>query len=766
MAKVTLKINGQEIETEQGTTILDAAKQAGIFIPTLCHHPYLPLEEACRICVVEEVRGGWSSLVAACVYPVRSGMTIETDSEMVLRSRQTIIDLLLSNHPTDCMTCHAAGRCELQDFAFLYGIQRAAYKGEQSNLPVDSDPSPYLYIDMNKCILCRRCVRACHDIQGADIWGKVGRGFHQRISTAFGTTLEEAGCEMCGHCADFCPVDAIGFRNGRGQIRSWQLQGDSTVCLQCACGCRAQYDKIGDKIASVRGDFSSPVNVGALCKKGRFNFDFINSPNRLSGALVRVNDELTPMPVENALEFAALGLGQVKKYSGADAIGVICGGMMTNEEYYLAQKLARAGIGTNNIDNIAGPWQEAAYHGLKAAFGGGLIGNPLKNIADARSILVLGSNTIEKHAIAALNARKAVREGALMIVANQDAVPLKKTAAMHLPLLKGAEDALVKGLIKAIIDESTVDDLLAGEAGKPFKKLARSIKAIPWRDLSEKTGLSENEMREAGKLYSGNGPAALIYGIDPDSSPVNEEFYFTCALLQQLLSGGISARNSLFILGAAGNAGGAAEFGALPEFLPGFHSVKTAAAKKMATKLWGVEPPAKPGMTWPEMFSAIERGELKGLYLIGVDPFELGLPAEQVTKALEKLEFLIVEDCIQSPACSYAHLVLPSRGFVENEGTAINSERRLQKLEKALASPGAAQSDFDLINGLMVYFNPQLKVEDRNSVLTEAAQFIPDLGGITLEGITESGVILGSANAESTLQAAEVQEVQQKAAVG
>ena len=259
MEKVTLTINGRKVETEQGSTILEAAKQAGIFIPTLCHHPYLPLEEACRICVVEEVRGGWSSLVAACVYPVRSGMTIETDSEMVVRARQTIIDLLLSNHPNDCMTCYATGTCELQDFAFMFGLKAAGYKGERSDLPVDSDPNPYLFIDMNKCILCRRCIRACHDIQGADIWGKVGRGFHQRISTAFETTLEQAGCEMCGHCADFCPVDAIGFRSGRGTIRSWQLQGASTVCMQCSCGCLAQYEKIGSKIIRIRGDFRFPL---------------------------------------------------------------------------------------------------------------------------------------------------------------------------------------------------------------------------------------------------------------------------------------------------------------------------------------------------------------------------------------------------------------------------------------------------------------------------------------------------------------------------
>jgi len=219
MAKVTLKINGQEVEVEKGTTILEAAKQIGVYIPVLCYHPNLPLEEACRICVVEDVRGSWSTLVAGCVFPCRNGMVIETDSEMVMDARRTIMNLLLSDHPNDCMTCYAAGECELQDMAHLYGIKGEGYKGERHKYPVDYDKNPYLHLDMNKCILCRRCIRACHDIEGADIWTKVGRGFNQRIATAFDMPLEEAGCEFCGHCADFCPVDAIGFRGQRaGEI--------------------------------------------------------------------------------------------------------------------------------------------------------------------------------------------------------------------------------------------------------------------------------------------------------------------------------------------------------------------------------------------------------------------------------------------------------------------------------------------------------------------------------------------------------------------
>ena len=234
------------------------------------------------------------------------------------------MDLLLSDHPNDCMTCYATGECELQDLAHLCAVKATKYAGARHQREVDSDPNPTLHIDMNKCILCRRCIRACHDIQGADIWTKVGRGFDQRISTAFDLPLLEAGCEMCGHCADFCPVDAIGFRKGRGEARSWQLHRASTICLQCPSGCRAEYDSIENKIVTVLGDFRSPANHGALCKRGRFNFDFINSPDRLNEAAVR-NDkgELDGCSIESALETAASALRTIRDASGGDAIAVM-----------------------------------------------------------------------------------------------------------------------------------------------------------------------------------------------------------------------------------------------------------------------------------------------------------------------------------------------------------------------------------------------------------------------------------------------------------
>lgn len=741
MAKVTLKMNGQEVEVEKGTTILEAAKQAGIYIPTLCYHPYLPLEEACRICVVEDIRGGWSTLVAACVFPVRNGMVIETESEKVLESRRTIMELLLSDHPNECMTCYATGECELQDMAHRYQVSPAVFEGERHQYETDPDPNPAFTLNMNKCILCRRCIRACHDIQGADVWTKVGRGFEQRISTAFDLPSLEAGCEMCGHCVDFCPVDAIGWRGGRNAMRSWDLHRQSTVCLQCASGCRAEYDTKGGKVVRVRGNFESPANVGALCKTGRYNFDFINSPDRLQSAYLR-NDkgELTAVGVDEALQTAASALEQVRDTAGGSGIAMLCGGMLTNEEYYLAQKLARGALATNNIDNLAGPSQQAVYEGLGSSLGLGGMTNPLEDISKARAVLALGSNTIEKHAIAAIRARKAAREGAVLIVAHPDPVPLTKTANLHLAIREGSEDALVLGLIKVVLDENLYDEEYVSSHTQEVDKLQRHIEKIGMAELTGKTGLSEDQIREAARLYASQRPASLIYGNDLRVSPMNETFYRMCAALQLLLGSVGTVGGGVNVLGATGNAQGAADFGALPKYFPGYGPVTRGTSRKMVAKLWGVEPAENAGLTWPEVFEAIEKGEVKALYLIGVDPFALGLPKNKIEGALGRLELVIVEDCVKNKAVEYAHVVLPAVSFVEKEGTATSCERRVQRLTPVMGGPGEAQSDLSLMNGLLGHLNADLQVAGAGAAFQEAAQLIRELGDLSVDRIGVAGV--------------------------
>ena len=741
MAKVTLRINGQEVTVDEGATILEAAKQAGIYIPTLCYHPWLPTEEACRICVVEEVRGDWSSLAAACVYPVRNGMVIETDSEKVQEARCTIMDLLLSDHPNDCMTCYATGECELQDLAHLYGVKATKYEGERHRYEVDSDPNPSLHIDMNKCILCRRCIRACHDIQGADIWTKVGRGFDQRISTAFDLPLLEAGCEMCGHCADFCPVDAIGFRKGRGEVRSWQLHRASTICLQCPSGCRAEYDSYQDKVVRVLGDLRSPANHGALCELGRFNFNFINFPDRLKEAAVRnAEGELVPCATDTAIAAAASALQRIGQEAGGDAIAVLCGGMLTNEEYYLAQKLARGVLATNHIDNLGGPWQQAIYEGLSSSLGFGAMTNSLNDIAGAGAILALGSNTLEKHAMAAIRARKAARNGAPLIVAHRSRVLLSKTANLYLPLKEGGETALLLGLMKVILDEGLQDKTFLEQYTQNFTMLERSLQEVNGSEVAMKTGLSEEEIRSAARLYASRRPACLVYGVEPATTPATDSFFKLCASLQLLLGSVGVARGGVIVMGATGNSQGAADFGALPKYLPGYRPVMAATSRKLAAELWGCNLPEKAGMSWPAVFDALSRNEVRALYLIGVNPFELGLDPREIAERLARLELLIVQDATRTRACDFAHVVLPAQTFVEKAGTATNCERRIQRLTPALGSQPGVRSDFEWINRLIGHLQPELQVASPEAAFAEATPLIAELNNVALDRIPVEGL--------------------------
>ncbi|MEJ5348077.1 MAG: molybdopterin-dependent oxidoreductase [Desulfosoma sp.] len=740
MATITLKINGQEVQVEEGATILDAAKKAGVYIPTLCYHPYLPLEEACRICVVEDVRRGWSTLVAACVFPARQGMVIETDSEKVQESRKTILELLLSDHPNACMTCQATGACELQDLAYRHRVKPDAYPGERHKHPVDSDPNPYLHIDMNKCVLCRRCIRACHDVQGADIWTKVGRGFEQRISTAFELPLQDAGCEFCGHCADFCPVDAIGFRAGRHEVRSWELHKGATICLQCPMGCGAVYDTYKGKVVTVHGDFEAPANTGALCKVGRFNYNFVNTPNRLTNAWVReASGEQVPKSVDEALDAAAGRLSEIVEKHGGASVGVFAGGMLTNEEYYLLQKLARGALRTNNVDNLAGPWHLPLYEGLSSSLGWGAMTNPLDDIALAKSLLVLGSNTLEKHAIAALRARKAVRDGAVMIVAHPDRVGLTKNAERHLAIRPGSESSLLCGFLKVIVSEKLYDTAFVEKYTLEFEKLERSLDKIGLQDVAERTGLTEQDIQEAARLYASRKPAFLIYGADMAQDPANEALYRMGAALQMLV-GSIGITGGGFAaLGVSGNAQGAADFGAWPKYLPGYRSVNQASARKVVSNLWGVEPPGEAGLSWPQMFEAIEKGDLKALYLVGVDPFDLGLPERVVESALAKLQLLIVQDCAKTRASDYAHVVLPGAAFMEKEGTAVNCERRIQKLSVVMSPPGEARADFDLIQGLLRRLNADLAPADRAQAFDEAVQLVKEMAPLRYDTLGKKG---------------------------
>jgi predicted molibdopterin-dependent oxidoreductase YjgC len=350
MPKVTLTIDGNQVTVPKGTTILKAAQQAGAFIPTLCHDDHLTSTGACRICVVE-VKGA-RALVASCCAEANEGMEVQTASPAVIEARKTILELMLDNHPVDCLTCHNAGDCKLQDYAYFYGVKPGAFGGEMKNYDIEDD-NLFIVRDMNKCILCGKCLRACEEKQGRAVIDFAYRGFKTKVTTALDKPLADSVCVSCGSCVAVCPTGALTEKAMLGKARKWEVQKVRTTCPFCGVGCNFDLNVKDGKLIGVTSNPESPANERDLCVKGRFGVDFVNNPKRLTKPLIKKNGEFMESSWDEALDLVANKLGEIKSKYGSDAIAALSSARCTNEENYLMQKFMRAGIGTNSIDHCA-----------------------------------------------------------------------------------------------------------------------------------------------------------------------------------------------------------------------------------------------------------------------------------------------------------------------------------------------------------------------------------------------------------------------------
>jgi NADH dehydrogenase/NADH:ubiquinone oxidoreductase subunit G len=481
MSTFTMTIDSQTVEAQKGDTILQAARRGGINIPVLCYHPALSPEEACRICVVEHVRGNWSTLVAACVYPAAPDMIINTSGEMVDDARRTILELLLSDHPNECMVCNAAGSCELQNLAFALGVKGTPFSGETHHYQIDPDPSPYLHWDMNKCVLCRRCVKACADIQGAFVLAKADRGFESTISTAFGDTLEEAGCENCGQCITFCPVDAISDKPARAKWRNWELTPVITTCLRCPSGCRmvANVAPTG-QLAKITADFDSPANHGALCFRGRFNMDKFVVDGRIEIPLVKEGKYHVEVGWDDALAAAK------KVLSGEGKLAVLAGGELTNEEGFLLQRLAGEVL----------PGADLAFAGQVPAGS-----SALDEIDAAGAVLAVGGNPMVSAPMLTLAVRRSGRSAKPIFVAGRaEKHPLTRAATTFWNVSAENTADLLLGLVRALSDAKLSDD--------------RADDLEPVSAYASRVGVSADELTEAAKTLAHSVPVALAISLD------------------------------------------------------------------------------------------------------------------------------------------------------------------------------------------------------------------------------------------------------------
>jgi len=704
MSAINLTIDGKEIAVEPGTTILQAARELGIDIPTFCYDPELAPNGACRICVVEVENA--RALVASCVAPVGPGMVVQTESERVISARKEILSLLVGNHPLVCITCEKTGACKLQDYCYRYGVADSEYAGEVKELSLD-DSNLFFIRDMNKCILCGICVGKCQEIVGAGAIDFTKRGFVANIGPAFEDSIEQSTCVFCGLCIDSCPVGALVPKYSIGQGRSWQVEEVTSVCPYCGVGCNIKLKVKDNEVIGVDPVKESPVNRGHLCARGKFGWDYLKSGDRLTTPLIKSNGVFVKVSWEEALGYITDNLEEVKSRYGAGALMGLCSPKASNEEAYLLQKLIRA-FGSENIDSFS-----RHCHAPAVAFGSPAMTNSIEELVDSEAILVIGANLSESHPVLSYRVREAVaRGGASLVVASGEPTGLADIASQYLPLKAGSALALVNALAGIIIEEGLADEDFIEKRTEGFALLREALTAETVQKAVKLSGIGEDELRAAAHIYAGAEKAAII-----SSAAVNEAgggLRLVLALANLALLTGNLGREAtgLYLPFGENNMQGIFDMGV-------FSGVE-------ATDL-------------------LKKGKdggaaIRAIYDLGENPLACVEEQAEIAEYLAGLEFLVVQDTFMTETASLADVVLPAAAFAEQTGTYTNIERRVQLNRAAVQPPAGTLAGWAILAELAGWLGFDWEYNDPEEVFAEIASLTPTYGGITYGRLISEGL--------------------------
>jgi len=740
---ISLTIDDREVEVEEGSTILEAAQKAGIGIPTFCYHKNLLPFGACRVCVVEveQMKG---RLVPSCSTPATNGMMIHTNTPEIRNARKTLLELILIHHPLDCPVCDKAGDCKLQDLVYEYELTENRFQDTKFTKPVDHN-SPLIERNTNRCVLCGMCARVCDEVVGVSAISFVNRGFDTVIGTNFDRVLN---CEFCGECINICPVGALNDKLFKYKARSWDLTNVNTICSYCSTGCTVTLGVKDDKIMRVVGDDTIGANKGRLCSKGRFGYQYIVSPDRISTPFIKRQDGgLARATWKEAMERVAQGLSEIKEKYGPASIGGICSDRLTNEEVYSFQKVMRAALGTNNIDHGGGFSYSGLLKGLKGSLGQAAGSLSLDDIRNADTIFVLRSDISETHPVIGYQVNMAVkRDNAKLIVASDRTIKLNRLATLSLTHKPNTQIALVNGLIKAIISENLCDQNTAS-AIEGFEALRASADGFSEDCGEQATGVSSATIKEAARLIGSGKKVCFLTSSGLGTLSDDEEFAHALANLA-LLTGVVGREGSgIAFLGEKCNSQGALDMGVHPELLPGFQDVSNTTARAQCEEAWKASVPGKHGQGALEMLLQAERGTLKALYLAGENPVVTYPDTAQTQKALEAVEFLVVQDQFLTPTAQLADVVLPVASFAEKSGTYTNFERRVQKLTPGLKQLEGVKTDLEIFNELSQLLGYEMNAASPDQVMQEISQLVPLYRQVEYKDLGTEGVIL---EAEST----------------
>ena len=744
---VTLTIDGETVQVPAGTSVMAAAMSLGTKIPKLCATDSLEPFGSCRLCLVEiEGRRGTP---ASCTTPAEEGMVVRTQTQNLAKLRKGVMELYISDHPLDCLTCSANGDCELQDMAGAVGLRevRYGYEGENHFADAKDTSNPYFTYDPTKCIVCNRCVRACEEVQGTFALTITGRGFDSRVSPG-GTDFLGSECVSCGACVQACPTATL-IENTvieHGQAEHSKV----TTCAYCGVGCSFKAEMQGDRVVRMVPYKDGQANEGHSCVKGRFAWGYATHKDRITKPMIRakISDPWREVSWEEAIGHAASEFKRIQAKHGRESIGAITSSRCTNEEVFLVQKLVRAAMRNNNVDTCARVCHSPTGYGLKTTFGTSAGTQDFKSVEQSDVILVIGANPTDGHPVFASRMKKRLRQGARLIVADPRRIDLVKSphikADYHLQLKPGTNVALVNAIAHVIVTEGLIDEDYVRERCDlgDFEVWARFIaeeRNSP--EASEEfTGVPAADVRAAARLYAIGGNGAIYYGLGVTEHSQGSTMVMGMANLA--MATGNIGREGVGVnpLRGQNNVQGSCDMGSFPHELSGYRHVEDDSTRQMFETLWGRALDAEPGLRIPNMFDQAIDGTFLGLYCQGEDIAQSDPNTQHVTAALSAMECVVVQDLFLNETAKYAHVFLPGASFLEKDGTFTNAERRINRVRQVMA-PMAGKSEWELTSELSAALGYPMSYTHPSEIMDEIAKLTPTFAGVSYKKLDELGSV-------------------------
>ncbi len=745
---VTLEIDGFKVTVPEGTSIMRAAATIGIDIPKLCATDSIEPFGSCRLCVVQ-IEGG-RGMPASCTTPAAEGIKVVTQNQKLAEVRRGVMELYISDHPLDCLTCSANGDCELQDMAGAVGLREVRYNPIETHLDAVKDESnPYFSFDPSKCIVCSRCVRACEETQGTFALTIDGRGFDSKVSPSQNQSFMDSECVSCGACVQACPTATLMEKSviDHGQPEHSII----TTCAYCGVGCSFRAEMKGEQVIRMVPNKDGKANHGHSCVKGRFAFGYATHKDRMTKPMIRANikDPWQEVSWEEAINYAASELMRIQAKYGKGSIGGITSSRCTNEEVYIMQKLIRAGFGNNNVDTCARVCHSPTGYGLKQTFGESSGTQDFDSVMKADVIMVIGANPTDGHPVFGSQMKKRLRQGAKLIVIDPREIDLVKnsphvTANYHLKLRPGTNVALINAIGHVIVTEKLMDEVFVNDRCD-IASFAKWETFIAQEHNSPEateaiTGVTASTLREAARLYARANNGAIYYGLGVTEHSQGSTMVIGIANIA--MATGNLGRDGVGVnpLRGQNNVQGSCDMGSFPHEFPGYRHVSDPDTHKLFETAWQAELSNEPGLRIPNMFDAAFDKSFMGLYCEGEDIAQSDPDIQHVHAALRSMECVIVQDIFLNETAKFAHVFLPGASFLEKNGTFTNAERRISPVRKVM-SPLTGYQDWEVTQMLSNAMGYPMNYKHPSEIMAEIASLTPTFAGVSYEKIDQLGSV-------------------------